>query len=246
MEPWLHQRLEDHLHDRLRHAVGHCRNAQWARAAITLRYLDEPHRRRKIRPRRHPIPDLVEVALRDPSRTPPASRRPRPQRLGSPSPACRLPRRVASECRTALPQPPAPPLAGWPRTSAGQSGPFAPPALPGFIATTSRPPLCPASVLCSSRFGHLDFSLCIAAQVLTFRTRAWSELRAAFMPDAARAVSRHPPSCPGRMAASVLTSSNRFRHVISGWTERLRRRRRSRSGLRAGVSGRCRDRGPGV
>jgi len=31
-----------------------------------------------------------------------------------------------------------------------------------------------------------------------------------------------------------------------GWTERLRRRRRSRSGLRAGVSGRCRDRGPGV
>jgi hypothetical protein len=32
----------------------------------------------------------------------------------------------------------------------------------------------------------------------------------------------------------------------TGWTERLRRRRRSRSGLRVGVSGRCRDRGPGV
>jgi hypothetical protein len=29
-----------------------------------------------------------------------------------------------------------PPIAGWPIPSAGVSGPFAPPALPGFIATT--------------------------------------------------------------------------------------------------------------
>src|SRR5208282_3171568 len=58
-----------------------------------------------------------------------------PQRRGSPSPAGRLPRRVASECRKALPQTPAPPLSGWPISSAGESGPFAPPALPGFIAT---------------------------------------------------------------------------------------------------------------
>ena len=44
--------------------------------------------------------------------------------------------RVAWKCRKALPQTPAPPLSGWPISSAGVSGPFAPPALPGFIATT--------------------------------------------------------------------------------------------------------------
>jgi hypothetical protein len=37
----------------------------------------------------------------------------------------------------ALPWTGAPPIAGWPRPTAGVSGPFAPPALPGFIAPTS-------------------------------------------------------------------------------------------------------------
>jgi len=41
----------------------------------------------------------------------------------------------SSECHKALPQTPAPPLSGWPVSSAGESGPFALPALPGFIAT---------------------------------------------------------------------------------------------------------------
>src|SRR5262249_37038123 len=36
----------------------------------------------------------------------------------------------------ALPQTQAPPIAGWPVSSAGESGPFAPPALPGFLAPT--------------------------------------------------------------------------------------------------------------
>ena len=71
-----------------------------------------------------------------PSRTPPRTRRPRPQHRGSPSPAGKHPRRVAWKCRKALPQTPAPPLSGWPISSAGVSGPFAPPALPDFIATT--------------------------------------------------------------------------------------------------------------
>jgi hypothetical protein len=39
--------------------------------------------------------------------------------------------------RRALPQTWAPPLPGWLIPSAGQFSPFAPPALPGFIATTS-------------------------------------------------------------------------------------------------------------
>ena len=78
-----------------------------------------------------------------------------------------------SECHTALPQTPAPPLAGWLASSAGVSSPFAPPALPGFITTTD--PSVPVS-----RFGTLilagasrsDFSLCIETQVPTFHARA--------------------------------------------------------------------------
>ena len=72
----------------------------------------------------------------DPSRTPPAKRHPRPQHLGSPLPVGRLPRRVASECHKALLQASALSIAGWPKPSAGESGPFALPALPGFIART--------------------------------------------------------------------------------------------------------------
>src|SRR4051794_34707310 len=41
------------------------------------------------------------------------------------------------EPQKALPQTPAPPIAGWPASSAGVSGPFPPPALPGFDGTTN-------------------------------------------------------------------------------------------------------------
>src|SRR5208337_12068 len=37
MEPRLHQRLQDHLDDRLRHAVGNGRNAERPRAAVVRR-----------------------------------------------------------------------------------------------------------------------------------------------------------------------------------------------------------------
>ena len=57
------------------------------------------------------------------------------------------------------------------------------------------PPLSGASVLSASRLEPLaPFSLGIAGQVLTFRNKSQIELRAASMPDAAWAVSVHPPS----------------------------------------------------
>src|SRR4051812_25861755 len=62
---------------------------------------------------------------------------PRPQRHRSLSPAGRRPRRVALESQKALPHTPAPPIAGWPASSAGVPGPFPPPALPGFDGTTN-------------------------------------------------------------------------------------------------------------
>jgi hypothetical protein len=63
VEPGFHLWLHDHLDHRLRHAVGNGRNAERARAAVVLRYLDEPHGWRMVRTRRHPIPDLVQVTL---------------------------------------------------------------------------------------------------------------------------------------------------------------------------------------
>jgi hypothetical protein len=72
----------------------------------------------------------------DPVRTPQVRRHPRPQHHGSPSPAGRLSRRAALECYKALLQTPAPPMTGWPAPSAEESGPFAPPALPGFVTNT--------------------------------------------------------------------------------------------------------------
>src|SRR3954469_3267878 len=72
-----------------------------------------------------------------PSRMPPETPHPRPQRHRLLSPAGRRPRRAALEYQKALPQIPAPPIAGWPASSAGVSGPFPPPALPGFDGTTN-------------------------------------------------------------------------------------------------------------
>src|SRR5271157_6053847 len=63
VEPGFHLWLHDHLDHCLRHAVGNGRNAERARAAVVLRYLDEPHGWRMVRTRRHPIPDLMQVAL---------------------------------------------------------------------------------------------------------------------------------------------------------------------------------------
>ena len=58
-------------HHRLRHPVRDRRHPQDSRpTAMRLRYLHRLHRRRKVGPRRHPIPDLVQVVLQILSRTP--------------------------------------------------------------------------------------------------------------------------------------------------------------------------------
>src|SRR6188768_2348410 len=63
MEHWLHLRLQDHLRNRLRHAISHGGDAECAFATIVLWYLDEPYGRWKVRARRHSIPDLIEIPL---------------------------------------------------------------------------------------------------------------------------------------------------------------------------------------
>ena len=49
---------------RLSDPVGHGGHTEDSRSpTVWLRYLHCPHRRRKVRPRGHPIPDLVQIAL---------------------------------------------------------------------------------------------------------------------------------------------------------------------------------------
>ena len=57
----LHHLLQLHGHDRLRHSICHSRHPEHPHAtAVRLRYLDNLHRRRNVRPRGHPIPSHVQ------------------------------------------------------------------------------------------------------------------------------------------------------------------------------------------
>src|SRR5215471_10136266 len=130
----------------------------------------------------------------------------------------RHPRRVALECRKALLQALAPPIAGWPLPFAGESGPFALPALPGFIARTARPSLRPASVLCSSWVCHLEVSLGIKAQCSHVPHKS---LCAGLSPSPCRSPLGQSAGTPRALSQAndrslVSTTSVRFRHVING------------------------------
>ena len=85
----------------------------------------------------------------------------------------------------------------------------------------AAPPLCPASVLSSSWVLHLDFSLIIGATGSHVPHKSLDQVRAAFMPDAARAVSRFSPGLiPGQrlppgfdIVPTLSTRHQRFTHV---------------------------------
>ena len=59
----LHQGLQMHLDDHLRHAVADRGNSQRSCTSVGFRDLHKSNRRRKVAPRGHAIPDLVEVTL---------------------------------------------------------------------------------------------------------------------------------------------------------------------------------------
>src|SRR5262249_5669203 len=118
----------------------------------------------------------------------------------------------------ALPQTQAPPIAGWPVSSAGESGPFTPPALPGFLAPTD--PSAPAPPIGTRLL--LGQPLCGLPL-----HRGRRSPRSAHTPRA-----RPPPSSSrsplGQSAGTLRASSQannwslvwvtslRFRHVING------------------------------
>lgn len=63
MEDWLHQRLQHYLRHRLCHAICYCGYPKRSQFPIPFGYLHQSYRRWKVTPRRHPIPDLIKVAL---------------------------------------------------------------------------------------------------------------------------------------------------------------------------------------
>ena len=81
----------------------------------------------------------------------------------------------------------------------------------------ATPPLCAASVLSPSRFCCLRFSLLISTTGSQVPHESPDRLPATCMPDADRAVNRHPPTLSrSNDFPPVLTSFLRFRHFISG------------------------------
>jgi hypothetical protein len=112
--------------------------------------------------------------------------------------------------QTALPCPLAPPVAGWLVSLAEQRSPFAPVPLQNLHHYYELlRPCAPHRYSGPCGVRHLDVSLGIRATGSHVPYESLVELRAASMPDAARAVSGHLPSSSRRMSQPpVLTSSN--------------------------------------
>jgi hypothetical protein len=60
---WLHQRLQDYLRHRLRHAIRDRGYPERTYLTVSPGYLYESRRRRKVTPRPHPVSDLIEIPL---------------------------------------------------------------------------------------------------------------------------------------------------------------------------------------
>ena len=108
-------------------------------AAMRLRYLHRPHRGREVRPRRHPVPDLIEVVLQVLLERPRWTARPPRCALVRLHLLPGLPDLLLRYLQTACRRLPARPRdssrlipVDQTNNSHGQPGPFAPPPLQGF------------------------------------------------------------------------------------------------------------------
>ncbi len=217
MELWFHHRLQICLGHGLRDAVTHRRNAQLPRAACTLRDLDLPHRWRKVAAGRHPIPDLVQVALqillecrhRLPIHT-------RGTAVRS-YPPIRLPNYFLGNLLRLCFTHGLLPLPVDPQPQPDDSAPLLCSHYRASTLLRTDPPLCPASVLYASWVIHLALSLRIGATGSHVPHKSQNQARAAFMPDAVWTVNRFPPNLSqGNDGTLVSTTFLRFRHFISG------------------------------
>ena len=62
-ENGLHSRIKGHLNYHLCHSIPYCWDPKDALTSILLWYGNRFHRRGKVAPRRHPVPDLIKIIL---------------------------------------------------------------------------------------------------------------------------------------------------------------------------------------
>ncbi len=221
MEHGFHKRLQDHFHDCLRHSIGHSGNPQRSHATVILRYLDKPHGRWKVRARRHPIPDLVEIVLQVLlKRRQCLAVHPRSTAVRQ-NPLVRFPNELLRNAiRLCFRHRFLPLLVDQHLRPESR----APSLHPGYRASTllrARPSLRLASVLGSSRVFRLEFSLGIEAIGSHVPHKSLCRAHAALAPVITRAVSRHPPRLvPGQRlepgfddVPTLSTRCQRFTHV---------------------------------
>jgi hypothetical protein len=236
VEHRLHAGFQVPAHDRLGDPVRDSRHPEHPRAAVPLRYLHRTHRRREIRPRRQPIPELVQVPVKVPFELPDRLLVNAGAALVGLDPPIGLPNGPLGDLkrlqlRLAHPAPPArrrltskPARTTRPLRSSPITGPS--PLL------RDGPPLCPArystprSSRCSevslprSDRGPKTAPLAARGRGATGSNvphKSPDHARATFMPDTTWPVSRHPPgSSRSNNSTPVSMPSIRFRHVISG------------------------------
>src|SRR3990167_8089259 len=63
MKYWFHKRFDFKFHNHLRHSIRYRRYSQYSDASIFLWNSHFSHRWWKVGPRRHPIPDFVEISF---------------------------------------------------------------------------------------------------------------------------------------------------------------------------------------
>src|SRR5689334_25296328 len=182
--------FDHHLGD----AISDRGDPQRARLAIALRYVDPPHRWRKVAAGRQTIPEFVEVvpkiSLKVRNRLAVYAGRPL---IGS-NPLVGFPylpfRNVVRLCSIHE----GPPVAGCPQARAEQCNPFAPAPLQDLHHYYGLLRPCAPhrySILIGSTY--LDFSLRIGATGSHVPHRSLAQSHAAFMPDAAWAAIRPSP-----------------------------------------------------
>src|SRR5215216_1888664 len=218
MEHRLQMRLQVSAGNLLGDAVRYRRNTQRARTAIRFRNTHAPHRRRKVAPRGHPIPELVEVvrkiSLEARNRLPIYSSRSLvglhtfegfpDLPFGDVERLCLV--------HGLLPSPVGP----WSRLN--NAAPLVQLHYRAFVPTTCcSVPVPRIGTLILTVCAACDLSLCIGGQVLTFRTRAWLS----FAPPTCRMplgqASGFPRADPGgRVTPRFWHRLIRFRHFIDG------------------------------
>ena len=230
VEDRLHLRLQNQVHDRLRDPVRDRRHAEHPRPAAASSVSQPPSPAAGCSSPRtsgsRPCRGSPEGSPRTPGSTP----RQHPQPLVGLDPSAMPPRPAAwksqTACRQASARSPAPPATSRLTTDqARMTRPRRSTRITGLQLPRGGPPLCPASLLSPSRIQPLGVSLprtTAGHNRSTGRPRARTtgshvphqspdQARAAFMPDTAWPISRHPPgSSRGNDSTPVSMSSSRF------------------------------------